>query len=104
MYLRIQRDLYRLDQWDFGHNNSRQYYRFGAEWLESCAEEKDLGVFFDIQLNMRQQCAQVAKKAHGILACIRNNVAGRTREAIVLLYLALMSPHLKCCAHFWAPQ
>ncbi|RLV97348.1 hypothetical protein DV515_00011876 [Chloebia gouldiae] len=83
----LQRDLDRLDQWDeasgvrfnkakcrvllLGCNNPRQQHRVGQSGWKTAQQKRTL------------DCAQVAKKASGILAWISNSVASRTRAVIV---------------------
>ncbi|GAB0179396.1 mitochondrial enolase superfamily member 1 [Grus japonensis] len=65
-----------------GRNNPKHQYRLGVDLLEISSVEKDLVVLMD-KLTISQQCALVAKKANGILRCIKKTVASRLREIIL---------------------
>ena len=61
-----------------GRSNCIHQYRLGDDLLERSSEEEDLCVLVESRLAVSQQCALVAKKANGILGCIRKSMASRT--------------------------
>lgn len=54
--------------------------------------------------SISQKCAFVARKANGILGCIRKNIVNRSREVILWIYSALVKPCLQYCVQFCDPQ
>ncbi|TRZ15043.1 hypothetical protein HGM15179_012064, partial [Zosterops borbonicus] len=76
----------------------------GAQQKSCPTEEKNMRMLVNTRLNMSWQCVQLTKKISGILACIRNSVASRTRTVITSPYLALWRMHFQSCVQFWAPH
>ena len=82
----MQKDLDRLERWAIingmkftknkcrilhrGQSNAGHRYKLGDRWLESSPAERDLGVL----VSMSQQCALAAKRANGILGCIKHSI------------------------------
>ena len=58
----------------------------------------------DGKLDVSQQCAPTAQKAHCILGHIKRSMVSRVREVITLLCSALLRPHLEYHAQTWSPQ
>jgi len=87
-----------------GRNNPMHKNRLYVDPLESSSVERNLGVLVDDRLTMSQQCVLLAKKASGLLGCIKKSVTSRSREVLLPLYSALVRPHLDYCVQFWAPQ
>jgi len=54
-----------------GRKKSMHQCMLGATKVEDILAEKALGILVDTKLNMNQQCVLDAKKANGILGCIR---------------------------------
>ena len=58
-----------------GQNNRMYQYRLGDDLLRRSSAEKDVGVLVNNRLAMSQQCALLARKANGILGCIKKSMA-----------------------------
>ena len=119
----IQKDLDKLQEWSelwqllfnvdkckvlhMGKNNPNNVYfmRMNDEIIEikACTEEKDLGVTFDSNLLFDRHIVNCVNKANGMIGIIKRTFSYLDKETFLMLYKAIVRPHLEYGNIIWAP-
>ena len=116
----LQEDLNKIGEWSqkwqmpfnvdkckvmhIGHKNINAKYELLGKEIESCQQEKDLGVIITNDLKPSRQCIEAEKKAQKILGYIKRQFKTRKKKTILTLYNALVRPHLEYNVQFWSPS
>uniref|UniRef100_M3XHM8 Reverse transcriptase domain-containing protein n=1 Tax=Latimeria chalumnae TaxID=7897 RepID=M3XHM8_LATCH len=87
-----------------GVNNPKRLYHLNNQKLESTDNEKDLGIIIDDKLKFSHHSNMAVSKANKMLGIIKRTITSRKMEVILLLYRALVHPHLEHCVQFWSPR
>ena len=121
--LELQSDLHKLEQWsevwNLGFNagkchvltlgkfeNTRYTHRYTVcnNELEHVAEEKDLGVTIDGELNFDEHISRKVRVANGIVGQIRRSFTYLDCETFRRIFVAFVRPHLEYCQAVWSPH
>ena len=78
-------------------------YKMGDAVLGRTTQEKDLGVTFNADMKVSEQCGIAASKGNQILGLIRRTITNKEKHLIVPLYKAIVRPHLEYCIQAWRP-
>ena len=92
-----------------GRNNPCKEYTMITEdgilhTLETVESEKDLGVLIDQELKFSQHCQLKINKANSILGCLKHSFKNFNKETFLLLYKAMIRPHLEYASCVWSPH
>ena len=119
----IQKDLYTMQEWTekwnlyfnvskckvmhIGKKNPMTSYFMKIEnekqKIETCSEEKDLGITFDSNLNFDVHINNITKKANQMLGVIRRTFTFMSKNIFSRLYKALVRSHLEYGNVVWSP-
>ena len=86
-----------------GPTNQQAVYTMGIHKLDKVEEEKDLGVNIHSSLSVSHNRAKAVSKGQQIAGFVYITISHKSIETVVLLYKALLRPHLEYCAQVWAP-
>ena len=87
-----------------GHGNMDEEYKMGDAVLGRTTQEKDLGVTFNADMKVSEQCGIAASKGNQILGLIRRTITYKEKHLIVPLYKAIVRPHLEYYIQAWRPN
>ena len=71
--------------------------------IQKVEYHKDLGVLFDLQLTFKDHIQQKINKAYSIIGLIKRNFIHMNSNTFVLLYKALVRPHVEYANSVWSP-
>jgi hypothetical protein len=117
----LQSDINRMDNWtedsllEFNaakcrtmtisrHGRQEREYSLKNSRLEATESEKDLGVTVDPKLTFEGHMLEKVKKANTVMLVIRNTFTYLDKESFLLLYKALVRPHVEYCNQVWHPS
>ena len=86
-----------------GHGNVRKEYFMDKTILGTSVKEKDLGVTFSADVTVSEQCGVAAANGNQIVGFIRRNITYMDNILIILLYKAIVTPHLEYSIQAWRP-
>ena len=69
-----------------GHGNTDEEYKMGDVVLGRTTKEKDLGVTFNADTKVSEQCGITASKGNRILWLIRGTITHKEKQLIVPMY------------------
>ena len=87
----------------FGKQNPKHEYRMNNSLLSETTIEKDLGIYISNNLEWDHHINTAVGKANKKLGLIKNSFDYLDETALILLYKALVRPHLEYGASIWSP-
>ena len=76
----------------------------GTVALKREASTKDLGIVIDSQLTFDEEVATRARKANNVMGILRRSFTHLNEEMFLLLFKAMVRPHLEYAVAAWAPH
>ena len=80
-----------------------EIHAMGGTLLSKTVKGKDFGVKTNANMKISEQCTIAASKGNQVLGMIRRNITYKDKSLIVLLYKAIVRPHLEYCIQAWHP-